>query len=97
MPKVTLSKPVEEVVGMEGLVTCQNPLASLYEFQGKIDVKFSANNHTTGFLALDNILLRGSRLKDTEFIIGVAVYTGVDTKLSLNSKMTVNKFSTVEK
>jgi hypothetical protein len=30
-------------------------------------------------------------------IIGCAVYTGQDTKLGLNSLLTNNKFSTVEK
>ena len=30
-------------------------------------------------------------------ILGCAVYTGQDTKMALNSKLTSNKFSTVEK
>ncbi|XP_008544618.1 phospholipid-transporting ATPase IF isoform X1 [Microplitis demolitor] len=97
VPKVTSNKPIEEIVSMECLVTCQHPLSNLYEFQGKIEIKFTENNLSSGFLTIDNILLRGSRLKDTEFIIGAAVYTGSDTKLSLNSKQTPNKFSTVEK
>ena len=29
--------------------------------------------------------------------LGCAVYTGVDTKMALNSKLTSNKFSTIEK
>ncbi|XP_046454878.1 phospholipid-transporting ATPase IF-like [Daphnia pulex] len=48
-------------------------------------------------LGLDNLLLRGARLKDTEYVYGCAVYTGQDTKLGLNSLLTNNKFSTVEK
>ncbi|KAK0098029.1 hypothetical protein PV326_011702 [Microctonus aethiopoides] len=97
VPKVTLGKSVEEIVAMEALVTCQHPRANLYEFQGKIETNLADDDCATGSLTIDNILLRGSRLKDTEFVIGASVYTGSDTKLSLNSKMTLNKFSTVEK
>ncbi|CAG5102645.1 Similar to ATP11B: Probable phospholipid-transporting ATPase IF (Homo sapiens) [Cotesia congregata] len=95
--KVTLNKSIEEIVSMECLVTCQHPQSNLYEFHGKIEVKFSENNLASGFISIDNVLLRGSRLRDTEFIIGAAVYSGSDTKLSKNSKQTPNKFSTVEK
>lgn len=51
----------------------------------------------TSPLGTENLLLRGARLKNTEFVIGCAVYTGQETKLALNSKLTSNKFSTVEK
>ena len=36
-------------------------------------------------------------LKNTDYMYGVAIYTGEDPKMSMNSKMTGNKFSTVEK
>ncbi|KAJ8890465.1 hypothetical protein PR048_009974 [Dryococelus australis] len=48
-------------------------------------------------LGTENLLLRGARLKNTEYIYGCAVYTGQETKLALNSRLTSNKFSTVEK
>ncbi|KAK6644621.1 hypothetical protein RUM43_000889 [Polyplax serrata] len=48
-------------------------------------------------LSSENLILRGSKLKNTEFVYGCAVYTGADTKLALNSKLTSNKFSSVEK
>ncbi|TRY75598.1 hypothetical protein TCAL_01615, partial [Tigriopus californicus] len=48
-------------------------------------------------LTFENLLLRGSTLKNTDSIVGVATFTGEDTKMSLNGKMTSNKFSTVEK
>lgn len=54
-------------------------------------------NSTSSPLGTEHLLLRGARLKNTEFIIGCAVYTGQETKLALNSKLTSNKFSTVEK
>ncbi|KAF7997896.1 hypothetical protein HCN44_009294 [Aphidius gifuensis] len=96
VPKVTMGKISKEIVGMKATVTCQHPRANLYEFYGKIEVQYT-DDFSTGSLSIDNIILRGSRLKDTEFIIGTAVYTGRDTKLSLNSKFNPNKFSTAEK
>ena len=35
--------------------------------------------------------------RNTEYVYGCAVYTGRDTKMSQNSKINANKFSTVEK
>ncbi len=48
-------------------------------------------------LSLENVALRGTKLKNTDYVYGCAVYTGHDTKMSMNSKITSNKFSTVEK
>eukprot|EP00818_Percolomonas_sp_WS_P009150 CAMPEP_0117445648 /NCGR_PEP_ID=MMETSP0759-20121206/5911_1 /TAXON_ID=63605 /ORGANISM="Percolomonas cosmopolitus, Strain WS" /LENGTH=1276 /DNA_ID=CAMNT_0005237845 /DNA_START=155 /DNA_END=3985 /DNA_ORIENTATION=- len=48
-------------------------------------------------LGPDNILLRGSMLKNTEWIIGLVMYTGKHTKLRLNSKRSPHKRSKIEK
>ena len=53
----------------------------LYEFKGNIQL----NNEETFPLSNDAILLRGSRLKSTQWIIGLVVFTGHETKLMMNS------------
>ncbi|GES78958.1 phospholipid-translocating ATPase [Rhizophagus clarus] len=46
---------------------------------------------------LNSMLLRGCVLKNTEWVIGLVVFTGTDTKLSLNSGNTPSKRSRIEK
>ena len=44
-----------------------------------------------------NILLRGAQLRNTERIVGVAVYVGAETKIMKNLRQTRIKFSTLER
>jgi len=44
----------------------------------------------------DNLLLRGSVLRNTDFIIGMVLYTGPDTKIMLNSIPSKPKWSKLE-
>ncbi|CAG8521260.1 6113_t:CDS:10 [Diversispora eburnea] len=46
---------------------------------------------------LNSMLLRGCVLKNTEWVIGMVIFTGGDTKLSLNSGKTPSKRSRIEK
>jgi magnesium-transporting ATPase (P-type) len=47
-------------------------------------------------LSADNLLLRGASLRNTEWAIGMACFTGEDTKLVQNSSETPPKFSILE-
>jgi len=96
VPKVVSEIPLTNIAAMEATITCQHPTANLYTFHGKLEIH-NGNETTSGHLTIENLLLRGSRVKDTEYVVGCAVYTGQDTKLSLNSKVVSNKFSTAEK
>ena len=82
--------------GLEAQIECQNPNPDLHNFHGRIKVKRDYGVELSS-LGLKNIAMRGTQLKNTEFIFGCAVYTGRDTKMSQNSKITSNKFSSVEK
>lgn len=48
-------------------------------------------------LSYENFLLRGSSLKNTEWIYGAVVYTGHDTRIMKNSTGSKAKFSKIEK
>ena len=49
-----------------------HPVADLYTFYGRLDIP----NSNSLALNTDNLMLRGSRVKNTEWAIGCAVYTG---------------------
>ncbi|CAG7723622.1 unnamed protein product [Allacma fusca] len=57
----------------------------------------SVSDFLTIPLTMENIILRGARVKNTDFIFGLVVYTGKDTRLAQNSKQSTIKHSTVEK
>ncbi|XP_015172643.1 PREDICTED: probable phospholipid-transporting ATPase IF [Polistes dominula] len=97
VPKILSTMSLQEIVSMQATVTCQTPMADLYTFHGKIEIENDMDEVTSGFLTIDNMLLRGAILKDTDNVVGCVIYTGQDTKLSLNSKTVPNKFSTAEK
>ena len=44
----------------------------------------------------NQILLRGSSLRNTDWIYGVVIYTGHDTKVMMNSSKSRAKFSQIE-
>lgn len=47
-------------------------------------------------LGVDNLLLRGAVLRNTEWAIGISCFTGKDTKLVRNSVKTPSKFSKLD-
>ncbi|XP_077286120.1 phospholipid-transporting ATPase IF-like [Arctopsyche grandis] len=85
----TIDGKIKSTIKIEVL----KPEPDIYTFYGKIAV----DDGGTFPIGTDNLLLRGSRLKNTEWAIGCAVYTGEETKLALNSRFTSNKFTSCEK
>lgn len=74
-------------------IECEEPNASIYTFQGILKMK----NNKEISLEADNLCLRGSSLRNCEWIIGIAVFTGHDTKVMMNSARSKPKFSKIEK
>lgn len=92
-----------------GTIECEHPITDLYSFNGRIELNPVAGRRISAVpdlsidenscipLMAENLLLRGSRVKNTDHAIGCAVYTGQSTKLALNSKVTKYKMSSSEK
>lgn len=75
----------------EGEIRCEEANAMIYQFNGLLTID-------KNMIALSNeqFLLRGSSLKNTEWITGIVVYTGHESKIMLNSSRTRTKFSKLE-
>ena len=58
----------------------ENPNAELYAYTGKMQIHSSNIS-----LTANQLLLKGSNLKNTEWVVGFVIFTGDDTKLMMNS------------
>lgn len=74
-----------------GLIRCEQPNRNIYEFTANMEFR----GHKFP-LSQSNIILRGCQLKNTEWVIGVVVYTGQETKAMLNSAASPSKRSKLE-
>lgn len=78
------------------VIECEAPNEILYNFQGNILIPEQGESAIFG-LSIDQLLLRGSSLKNTEYIYGVVIYTGHQTKIMKNNVKSKAKFSKLEK
>ncbi|XP_059088985.1 probable phospholipid-transporting ATPase IA isoform X3 [Tigriopus californicus] len=79
---------------LQGEIRCELPNKSLYEFQGNISISRSSDDWTP--LNPNSILLRGAKLMNTDWIHGVVIYTGHETKLLMNSTKAPLKRSRID-
>ncbi|KAN0003647.1 hypothetical protein ACTFIZ_009801 [Dictyostelium cf. discoideum] len=91
--KETNSLTQEQLLDLNANIECELPNNNLYKFKGKFTLQ---NDNSTFSLSEKQLMLRGARLRNTHFIIGIVLYCGKDTKLSLNQKNPPSKFSTIE-
>lgn len=71
---------------------CEQPSERIYKFEGTITTKYN----DCFSLDQNNILLRGAVLKNTDWIYGIVVYTGHETKIMMNSSETPSKRTKLE-
>uniref|UniRef100_A0A3Q2D0S6 Phospholipid-transporting ATPase n=1 Tax=Cyprinodon variegatus TaxID=28743 RepID=A0A3Q2D0S6_CYPVA len=96
VPETSVCQSVSQLEALQAVVECQQPEADLYRFVGRITVT-QHEEEIVRPLGPENLLLRGARLKNTKEIFGVAVYTGMESKMALNYKCKSQKRSAVEK
>ncbi|XP_028904112.1 phospholipid-transporting ATPase IB isoform X1 [Ornithorhynchus anatinus] len=83
----------EELIKVTGKIECEGPNRHLYDFIGNL--RLDGNSPVP--IGPDQILLRGAQLRNTQWVFGIVVYTGHDTKLMQNSTKAPLKRSNVEK
>ncbi|XP_016518880.1 probable phospholipid-transporting ATPase IF isoform X1 [Poecilia formosa] len=96
VPETSVCQSVSQLEALQAVVECQQPEADLYRFVGRVTVT-QHGEEIVRPLGPENLLLRGARLKNTKEIFGVAVYTGMESKMALNYKCKSQKRSAVEK
>ncbi|CAI5705963.1 unnamed protein product [Peronospora effusa] len=77
----------------KGTVVCEVPNNSIYRFSGSMTLKEGKRR----LLPTNLIVLRGSMLRNTEYIYGLVVNTGLDTKFMMASSSEPMKWSNMER
>ncbi|KAL2578726.1 hypothetical protein AAZV13_15G024500 [Glycine max] len=75
-----------------GTIRCEDPNPDLYTFVGNFEYE-----HQVYPLDPGQILLRDSKLRNTDHVYGVVIFTGHDSKVMQNSTKSPSKRSTIEK
>ncbi|XP_042791625.1 phospholipid-transporting ATPase IB-like isoform X3 [Panthera leo] len=83
----------EQLSSLSGKIECEGPNRHFNTFIGTLYL----NGKSPVAVGPDQVLLRGTQLKNTQWILGVVVYTGSETKFMQNSIKLPLKRSTVEK
>lgn len=82
----------QAVTRFSGTVECDGPNNSLHSWQGKVVVPGTGEYSVD----MDNFLLRGCVIRNVDWVLAVAVYTGVNTKLFLNLTQKPPKISRLD-
>ncbi|XP_061900300.1 phospholipid-transporting ATPase IG isoform X3 [Entelurus aequoreus] len=88
---------VEDLESLSATIECEQPQPDLYKFVGRMHIYKSNQETAVRSLGPENLLLKGATLKNTQKVSGVAVYTGMETKMALNYQGKSQKRSAVEK
>ncbi|KAK4762785.1 hypothetical protein SAY86_008553 [Trapa natans] len=76
----------------KAVVKCEDPNANLYAFVGSME--FEQQQYP---LSPQQLLLRDSKLRNTDYVYGAVIFTGQDTKVRQNSTDPPSKRSRIER
>ncbi|CAA2967154.1 phospholipid-transporting ATPase 9 [Olea europaea subsp. europaea] len=82
----------EGLKDFRAIIKCEDPNANLYSFVGSMELEEQQHS-----LSPQQLLLRDSKLRNTDYIYGVVIFTGHDTKVIQNSTDPPSKRSRIEK
>lgn len=76
------------------VIESEPPQPNLYKYNGAIKWEQEMPNGSREMsepISIDNVLLRGCNLRNTEWVLGVVIFTGHDTKIMMNAGITPSK------
>ena len=87
-----LDQAVANLSSLRGQVIAEAPQKSIHSFKGRVEM-----DHLQEPLDAKHLLLRGTLLKNTSWILGLVVYTGAETRMVMNSRAAKAKYPNIEK
>ena len=93
--KLNVNEKKIDNFNMKGDVICDHPNPELYQLNGKLNINLE-NEKFEIPLDAKQLLLKGAKLRNTPWIIGIVCYTGHNCKIMKNSKEPRVKYSSVE-
>ena len=85
----------ENICRLRGKIICIKPTADLNIFSGDLIIG-PKKNECKYHLSKSQLLFKGTSLKDTDWAIGVVIYTGAESKIILNINKSRGKTSHLE-
>jgi phospholipid-translocating ATPase len=97
-------KHAQDCEKSEFVIESQAPHPNLYQYSGVVrwtqsdqDKPDADGIQMAEPVSINNLLLRGCNLRNTEWILGVVLFTGSDSKIMLNSGITPSKRSRISR
>ncbi|PAA79701.1 hypothetical protein BOX15_Mlig025770g1 [Macrostomum lignano] len=92
LPATSEHKQPSQLHSLQGQLVCEPPDDDTTKFKGSLYL-----DQVRHPVSLNQLLMRGTCLRKTSYVIGLVVYTGADTKVMKNSKPVPLKRSRVER
>ncbi|QLG72431.1 hypothetical protein HG535_0D01390 [Zygotorulaspora mrakii] len=88
-PHLELCKLARSASGLANIntkVTVEDPNIDLYNFEGNLEMRGNQNGSLLKFpLGPENVIYRGSILRNTQNVVGMVIFTGEETKIRMNA------------
>ncbi|AMD21714.1 HFL142Wp [Eremothecium sinecaudum] len=78
-------RSAEGLINFTASVTVEDPDNNLYNFDGNVEFTNSNKEKKMVPIGLDNVVFRGSIVRNTNALVGMVVFTGEETKIRMNS------------
>lgn len=101
IPELTHIRSAKDAARARFLIKSEAPDVNMFKYNASVEIadgrKDSEGQPLRAPANLTTTLLRGCVLRNTDWVIGIVVFTGIDTKIVMNSGGTPSKRSKVER
>eukprot|EP01134_Creolimax_fragrantissima_P002754 CFRG2754T1 len=96
-PTETQQMPLDELVHFKGSIVCSAPNDEIYRFDSQLYLSTNGDSDNPVSLSNVNVLLQGTVTRNVDFMYAIAIYTGSETKLSMNKKAPTEKTTKLDR